>query len=133
MIRQIEIQVGFSQCPVAEIILALAGNQEFAALKYLEACAGRLRSGIPFPQAWREAVTQEAGRSALNREDLELLLSFGRGLGTTDLSGQEKLCSMHEQMLEEQLNAARRQYQSRGKLGTVLGAAAGAVAVIFFI
>lgn len=133
LIRQIEMQLGFFQTPAAEIILSLAGHPELSTLKYLHTCAERIEQGTPFPTAWQEAVEQESGRSALNRQDLELLLSFGSGLGTTDLSGQKKLCAMHEQMLEEQLNAARKQYQSKGKLGTVLGTAAGAVAVIFFV
>lgn len=133
LIHQIELRLGFSQAPVADMIPMLASDPELTPLRYLVGCAEKLRENLPFPQAWREAVGQEAGRTALNREDLELLLSFGRGLGTTDLAGQEKLCDMHARMFAQQLEAARGQYQSRGKLGTVLGAAAGAVAVIFFI
>lgn len=133
LIRQIELQLSFSQAPPAEIVLSLSGHPELTALRYLSDCAEKLRSGVPFPVAWREAVSQASGSSALNGEDIELLISFGSGLGTTDLSGQKKLCAMHAQLLEERLNAARRQYQSKGKLGTVLGTSAGAVAVLFFV
>lgn len=132
-IRQVELQLDFSQSPVPEIVRLLTDNPELGSLRYLCACVSSIKEGIPFPQAWQESVLDKSRDDALNREDAELLLSFGRGLGTTDLSGQKKLCLMHGQILEDRLENARRQYQNKGKLGTVLGTAAGAVAVILFI
>ncbi|HIR52987.1 MAG TPA: stage III sporulation protein AB [Candidatus Onthovicinus excrementipullorum] len=132
LIGQFEMHLEFSRAPAAEIVMALREHPEFSGLKYLRTCAEEIAAGVDFPGAWRTAVSGCAA-DALNAGDAELLLSFGNGLGQTDLPGQEKLCAVHRRMIEERLESARQQYASKGKLGTALGTAAGAVAVLFFL
>ncbi len=110
----------------------LSTHQEFSALRYLRACALALAAGKAFPEAWRQAVTSDRA-DALNAGDIELLLSFGGGLGSTDLAGQLRLCAVHRRMFEERLESARSQYASKGRLGPALGTAAGAVAVLLLL
>ena len=43
---------------------------------------------ITAAEAWERAVTQCIHRTALNKEDQEILSSFGRLLGSTDIEGQ---------------------------------------------
>lgn len=127
------MQMDFSLRPPSEIVLELKDRPEFASLTYLQECVRRMEGGASFPAAWRGAVEQERALGPMKREDTELLLSFGSGLGTTDLPGQKKLCEVHRKMTQQQIAAARQQYASKGRLATVLGTAAGAAAVILFI
>ena len=133
MIDQMAVQLEFSQRPPAEIVLELRDRPEFSSLRFLNGCAQELKNGVPFPAAWKQAVAQYSSCGPMKKEDIELLYSFGLGLGTTDLSGQKRLCEAHRKRTEQQLESARKQYASKGKLGTVLGTAAGATAVILFI
>lgn len=86
----------------------------------------RLRSGrsLSAAQAWEEAVRGNIKKTSLNREDEEILVSFGKLLGGSDLEGQVKNIRLtlyqlrsQEQKAEESRKRNESMYRSLGILG----------------
>lgn len=74
--------------------------------------------------AWEAAIRENIKRTALNREDEEILVSFGRILGSSDLEGQVKNIKLalsqlrlQEQKAEENRSKNEGMYKSLGILG----------------
>jgi len=75
-------------------------------------------------EAWTRAVRDSIRKTALNREDEEVLYDFGKMLGNTDLDGQIKnirftleQLGMQEQKAEESRRKNENMYRSLGMLG----------------
>lgn len=75
-------------------------------------------------QAWEMAVRDNMGKTALNKEDENVLISFGRLLGSSDLDGQVKnirltinQLKLQEQKAEEARRKSESMYKSLGILG----------------
>ncbi|HEX2946440.1 MAG TPA: stage III sporulation protein SpoIIIAB [Clostridia bacterium] len=76
--------------------------------------------------AWEQAVRQCIRRTALNREDEEVLVEFGKLLGSTDLEGQIKnirltmeALRIQEKKAEESRSKNETMYKSLGILGGI--------------
>jgi stage III sporulation protein AB len=81
-------------------------------------------TGLTAAQAWEQAVENKLGRTALNREDGEMLKAFGKLLGSSDREGQIKnirLTADHMKLQEQKAEESRRRnekmYRSLGVLG----------------
>ena len=75
-------------------------------------------------EAWKKAVKKNIKKTALNKEDEEILVSFGKMLGNSDLEGQIKnirltLCQLklQEQKAEEYKKKNEAMYKALGVLG----------------
>jgi stage III sporulation protein AB len=76
--------------------------------------------------AWEQAVRQCIRTTALNREDEEILLNFGKLLGNTDIEGQLKnirltlgQLALQENKAEESRKKNENMYRSLGMLGGI--------------
>ncbi len=81
---------------------------------------------ISASEAWERAVKQCICRTALNKEDEEILLAFGKMLGNTDLDGQIKnirltlgQLKLQEDKAEESRRKNENMYKSLGVLGGI--------------
>ena len=81
---------------------------------------------ISASEAWQRAVTENIGKTALTKEDAEVLLDFGKMLGSSDLEGQIKnirltqtKLGIQEKKAEESRRRNERMYQSLGILGGI--------------
>jgi len=81
-------------------------------------------NSINAAQAWEKAVVEGIRNTALNREDREILISFGKLLGSSDREGQIKnirltvsQLSLQEQKAEEIRKKNETMYRSLGILG----------------
>lgn len=84
-------------------------------------------------EAWNKAVIKNIKKTALNKEDEEILISFGKMLGNSDLEGQIKnirltLCQLKLQ--EQKAEEYKKKYESMYKALGVLGGLA--IAIIMF-
>ena len=77
-------------------------------------------------EAWEESVEQCIRMTALNREDGEILSSFGKLLGKTDIEGQIKNIRLtlgqlvlQERKAEESRKKNENMYRSLGTLGGI--------------
>ncbi|MCX8129018.1 MAG: stage III sporulation protein SpoIIIAB [Clostridia bacterium] len=74
--------------------------------------------------AWEKAVKNSIGKTSLNREDEEILVSFGRMLGSSDVEGQIKNIEMTVNQLklqEYKAEEAKKKYETLYKTLGVLG------------
>lgn len=88
---------------------------------------------ISASEAWRKAVEQCICRTALNKEDEEILLAFGRMLGSTDLDGQIKnirLTIGQLRLQEDKAEESRRKNESMYKSFGVLGGIAVVIVLL---
>lgn len=79
---------------------------------------------ISAAEAWEQAVVQCIPRTALNREDQEILSTFGKLLGNTDVEGQIGnirltigQLKLQEEKAEESRKKNENMYRSLGILG----------------
>lgn len=77
-------------------------------------------------EAWEQAVRQCIKMTALNREDEEIISSFGKLLGNTDIEGQIKnirltlgQLALQEDKAEESRKKNENMYKSLGMLGGI--------------
>ncbi|MCX7747493.1 MAG: stage III sporulation protein SpoIIIAB [Clostridia bacterium] len=78
-------------------------------------------------EAWEMAVRENVKKTSLNKEDEEILVSFGKLLGNSDIEGQLKnikLTVSQLKMQEQKAEELRKKNQSMyEKLGILLGIA----------
>lgn len=80
--------------------------------------------GLNASEAWKTAVRNNIKKTSLKKEDEEILVSFGKMLGASDLEGQVKnirltlnQLKMQEQKAEESKKKNESMYRSLGILG----------------
>lgn len=83
-----------------------------------------LDSGLGASNAWTKAIKENIKKTALNKEDEEILISFGELLGNSDLEGQIKnikltlnQLKLQEQKAEENKKKNEAMYRTLGVLG----------------
>mgnify|MGYP001054977564 CR=1 FL=1 len=84
-------------------------------------------------QAWESSVNENIGKTALTREDAEILVSFGNMLGNSDIQGQIKNITHTLQQLNLQQQKAEEAKKKYDTMYKTLGILGGAVAVILLI
>ena len=84
----------------------------------------RSLSGMNASEAWEISVRNNMSKTSLSREDEQILISFGKMLGNSDLEGQLKnirlavsQLKLQEQKAEEQKRKNEAMYRSLGFLG----------------
>ncbi|HEY8348579.1 MAG TPA: stage III sporulation protein SpoIIIAB [Clostridiales bacterium] len=84
-------------------------------------------------EAWEKAVKKCIGRTALKREDEQILLSFGKSLGSTDLEGQIKNIRLALGQLALQVEKAEENRKKNESMYKSLGILGGLALVIILI
>lgn len=84
-------------------------------------------------EAWEMAVRENIGKTALNKEDLEILISFGKMLGSSDLEGQIKNIRLTVNHLKMQEQKAEELKKKNGAMYKSLGVLGGLAVVIILI
>ena len=70
---------------------------------------------------------------SLSKEDIEILLSIGKVLGTTDVEGQVNQIILAEELIENKIKEAEIEKAKNAKLYRVLGTSAGLTLAIILI
>jgi len=84
-------------------------------------------------QAWERSINKNIGKTALNKEDVQILISFGKMLGNSDIQGQIKNITFTLQQLNLQQQKAEESRKKYDAMYKALGVLGGAVAVILLI
>lgn len=86
----------------------------------------KAKDSLSASEAWNKAVKENISWTALNREDEQILISFGKMLGNSDLEGQVKNIRltisqlvMQEQKAEESRKKNETVYKTLGVLGGI--------------
>lgn len=128
LLQMFENQISYLSDVLTEAFerISRVGNSEAALIFGSAAEILKNDSSRSAASAWEQAVRQCIRRTALNREDEEVLVEFGRLLGSTDLEGQIKnirltmeALHLQENKAEESRNKNETMYKSLGILGGI--------------
>ena len=72
------------------------------------------RHDIPFVVQWERFVRHFSG--VLSKDDLKLLSDFSAGLGAADIASQQKHISLYTKLLQEHIEQARREIDTKSKM-----------------
>lgn len=118
LIKQIDILVGFCNMPTREIINQLCSTQALSELSFLSKCKKEYDS-MPFDCLWEKSVKES--KLMLDKDDIDLLVNFGKSLGTTDSLSQQEMCRSYMQRFLSRADFYKKEYFSRSKLYMSLG------------
>ncbi len=128
MLQMFENQISYLSDVITEAFerICRVGHSETAVLFTKTVELLREERGVNASQAWETAVRQNIRKTSLNREDEEVLVSFGKMLGSSDLEGQLKnirltlgQLKMQEEKAEESRSRNENMYRSLGILGGI--------------
>ncbi len=88
--------------------------------------------GYTAGEAW-EIALKEWDNGYLKKEDIEILKSFGYGLGNSDVYNQEKNFDLAIELLKRQLSNAEEESKKNEKLYKNIGVLAGLAINILFL
>lgn len=124
LIRFFETELTFCRTPVMDLIYSARKRFFDKDLRFLEECSLIYSNESCFSESWRKAV-EKFPPTGFTKRDNELLILFGKSLGTTDLEGQVNICRLYDSLFESQLISAKNDLQQKGTLYSGLGAAGG--------
>lgn len=122
MLSIIENEISFLSRPTAELIAKLAERTELDELGFLKKCVPLLNECDSISEAWVTSISQTGG---LDRVCTDILLSFAKSLGQSDIEGQISNCRYHSQLTRERLAAARSRRDRCASLSCGLGLLSG--------
>ena len=119
--------------PVGELIDILCETDGLKGLRFLEKCRRLEKSGMPFCEAWKKAVTEGGLSPPLKKCDVEQLLAAGAAIGTANLDSQLDKLKMHSDLLNGIIVRARSEADKNGRIYSSLGVSAGIIAGLMFL
>ncbi len=119
--------------PVGELIDSLCKTDGLEGLGFLEKCRVLEHGGLPFCEAWRQAVNDDGLSPPLKKGDIGQLLSIGAAIGSAGLDSQLDKLAMHGEILNETLARARMEADRNGRIFTSLGVSAGIIAGLMIV
>lgn len=128
-IENINSQISFSKKTIQEIIESISLKEE---MKLKMICELSKDESGDFLSAWRNTVMRYYSDDSLDKEDAEILLSFGNNLGVTDVEGQENNCRLHISMIEKQLKTAEENLKEKSRINTALSSFLALASIIIF-
>ena len=88
---------------------------------------------VGFESWWSESVKNLKNTTALNSEDIELLLKFGNSLGVTDVEGQIANCDLYKTLFSKRFNTAENAECKNFRLYRILGFSFGCVITLIVL
>lgn len=125
MLGEFKIEIRFA----APTLDTLCDKAEGCFADILRECRERL----DIKSAWERACGRLSELPFCRAEERELLLSLGRSLGTSDVSGQLSLIELHSEKLNALAKAAAEEFAAKGKLFRSVGALCGVGAAVLII
>ena len=135
LLRLLENEIGFLSSMLADAFINIAEGSKSPAALFFESAGRKLEScgGISAAEAWEAAVRDNIGKTALNREDEEILTAFGKFLGSSDVEGQVRNIRYTLTRLKVQEEKAEAYRKKNESLYRNLGMLAGAAIVVLLL
>ena len=86
-----------------------------------------------FTQWWKNSVAKITANTALDTEDISLLLRFGETLGVTDTQGQMDNCDLYITLFSKRQKSAEKIENSNKRLYRVLGFSCGCTVTLVLL
>lgn len=110
-----------------DLISELSERQRVQELTFLVCVTENMSDGMSFPCAWQKALSED---KILSCELMDLLISFGESLGTSDINGQLMCIERAEEELSVIYENALSQCRRKGKLYRSMGLLGGMTAAL---
>ena len=135
LMYMLENEISYLSNLLSDAFEKIAGSSNTEAGKFFKTAANYLRGsdGLHASLAWEKAVKEVIRRTALNKEDEEILISFGKMLGNSDLEGQIKNIQLTVKHLKLQEKKAEDSKIKNEKMYRRLGVLGGIALVIMLI
>ena len=133
LIHRIAEHIRCTAAPMHEVLHRLAASKEWSTFPLLKEVVARLSEDGEFVIAWTEAVTRCAEEWRLSERERDVLTNFAAGLGKTDVEGEYRYCEQYESYLKDCLQIRRAEWQTHGRLYTVLGVCGGGAAALLLL
>lgn len=125
LLQMFENEISFLSSLLADAFLKISKSSSSEVISFFKDTALKVKSGnCNASEAWESAVKENIKKTSLNKEDEEILVSFGKMLGSSDVEGQIKnirltinQLEMQEQKAEESRKKNEKMYRSLGMLG----------------
>ncbi len=117
--------------PVDILIKNAADNSEFRQLSFISNVERDMSDD--FSQVWNESVKKYFIENLLPIKDMQLLLSFGEKLGTTDCEYQMKLCEEYIARFTESYDEAVLKKSEHIKLFKSCGVVGALLIAVLFV
>ncbi|ADD02345.1 stage III sporulation protein AB [Thermoanaerobacter italicus Ab9] len=130
----LKIEITYSKAPLGEILMEISHSLD-KSVKFAFLKTGKILSqneGYTAGEAW-EIALKEWDNGYLKKEDIEILKSFGYGLGNSDVYNQEKNFDLAIELLKRQLSNAEEESKKNEKLYKNIGVLAGLAINILFL
>lgn len=135
LLQMLENEISYLSSVLSEAFEKIAGYGSKSIAPIFRDAAENIKSGNGNTAAdiWEKAVKVNIGATALNGEDKQVLLSFGKMLGSSDLEGQIKNIRMTLTQLKLQEQKAEENRSKNEKMYKTLGILGGLAIVIILI
>lgn len=130
-ILQLENEIRYTQTPIFEALKRISETTQSIICKLFDNASKQGTTGETVSTIWTKAV--EDISPELFNEDLELFLSLGECLGTTDLEGQIKGIELFKSKLNQQLQTAKDICNKNQKLYKNLGLYSGLLITVLLL
>lgn len=132
MLKLMQTEIEYVNMPTYEMLKNASERQELSDLFFINDCLMLIDSGNPFDLSWSQSI-QKTKPPELENDDIQLILSFGKSLGTTDRDGQLSLCGMYEELIVKKAQEAQAKAKSHAALYSKLGIICGVALAIILI
>lgn len=126
----LETKMKYTYDVLPEIFCEIAKNTKQNIANIFEKAANFMKKETA-NEAWQSALA--TSKTNMNNEDLEVLKSFGKLLGKTDMEGQVSQIELTSQFLDTQIEKAEKELAKNEKLYKTLGTVSGLAIVILLI
>ena len=132
-ISAVKNEIEFNRKPIISIFRENSSRNFAKSLSFITECVALTEKGKDFMTAWELSVKNDKSVFLLSSQDVQLLLSFGSQLGTTDVNGQINLCVLYQKLFEEKLKTAQNYEEHYGKIYRQSGIFIGAAIIILIL
>lgn len=131
LLERMELELGYVQAGLPDMLLRLETETPFCSFGLLKVCCARLQAGEDLPGAWCAGV--DSLGALLKSWESVRLRQAGTLLGTTDLCGQQKLFSGLLLFLRQRRELSLQQSAAGGRLYRICGLCLGCVLFIMIL
>lgn len=131
LVKRRDVLCGFDQM-LRRALIRIAYNAGDLCEAFSDNFAGfAFERDTPFGDQWESFV--KSFSAVLTKEDTSLLTAFQNGLGTADRESQERHFTMYCQLLQEQIDSAKRDIQNKSKMYRIIPLSAGVMISLLLI
>jgi stage III sporulation protein AB len=134
LIKVLENEIRFLSSYIPDAFKRIYKSVDSPVAEFFKGTVENLNSdkGLNASQAWEMSISKNIFKTALNKEDKEILISFGKMLGNSDLEGQIKNIGFILNQLDQQEKKAEEIKKKNETLYRALGFLGGVAIILLF-